>query len=136
MGNWVIICHGGADPDAGPVQVPTGSELQLWTNEGMKIKVAAAKIIVEELLRNPVDVDSLQKLIDRAWPGVKWDATFGAAGEWVTALLLHGDPDIGCVGVVDLEQRTFARWTSTKVVTLKSLLAQYTGHVHLICCRS
>lgn len=137
MGNYVIICHGGAEPDAGPVQVPEGSELQFWVNEGQPAYVGPAKDILAELLRNPTDVGDLQRFIARTWtnPQVRWDETHGRAGDWVTALGLHGDDDVDCVGVADLTTRTFTRWNRAHETTLKRVLADYPGNLHLICCR-
>ena len=135
MGNWVIICHGRAR-GVGPVQVPADSELTFWVNEGQEASVAAAALIVTELMRNPVDVDSLQQLITKAWPDhkVDWSRTSGAGGQWVEDLDLKGDADIECVGVLDLTSRQFTRWADGRS-TLGRVLGQYSGNVHMICCR-
>ena len=136
MPNWVIVCHGGPDPDAGPVEVPPKTELTFWVNEGQPALVDQARLILKELISNPADVRSLQALIDRVWgPKVRWNSVHGTGGQWVQALVLHGDPAIDCVGVLDLEQRTFARWNTLQPTTLKKVLQTYTGNVHLICCR-
>jgi hypothetical protein len=136
VGNWVIVCHGTIDPDRDRIQVPDGTELRFWVNEGQPANVGAAEQIVEELRRNPVELDSLQHLIDRTWPqGVRWDATHGTGGQWVQALLLHGDATIDCVGVLDLTTRRFQRWRTTTVTTLQQLLQARHGTIHLICCR-
>jgi hypothetical protein len=137
MGNWVIICHGRQDQDRGTVIVPAGIELQFWVNEGQPALVGAALTIVQELQRNPTDITTLQKMIDRTqWgSGVRWDATSGTSGQGVQSLYLWGDPTIGCVGTLNLDTGQFQRWTSVAEDTRERVLRAHPGFVHLICCR-
>jgi hypothetical protein len=138
LGNYVIVCHGASRPDWGNVEVPHGSELQFWVNEGQPAKVAAADLILTELKRNPLDVEGIQKLIDRAWPGVgvQWTQTLGTGGKWVTALELGGDDNYDFVGVTNLQNGHCLRWNGAYRTKLKSVLADYpNSNLNIICCR-